>query len=277
MDRVQRIMLATPRPEAIGKSDEVFLVNRLQHLYDGLLDDLVLQAPDTQRPLRSVRLRDVCPSGRAGAIAAPVYPLVQVFQLLVEVFPVGPPRHAVDPRRRVTLQCDVATLQKIDGDVMQQRGEPHFLALSRRLAHGVQSARRDTRLGVRTAVAWPPFPSGEALPSTISARGEPPLFDRFIGTMPSSDSSSACMLIFGHRLHEPVRHAVPDAGEASQVPCKGRLHMHGVSDCARLLVAKPFAAGGCCLLVFELDRHLGIRPVSQLDTQPVVSPVNASS
>src|ERR1700676_59981 len=26
----------------------------------------------------------------------------------------------------------------------------------------------------------------------------------------------------------------------------------------------------------EGDRHLGIRPVSQLDTQPVVSPVNAS-
>src|SRR6267378_2002697 len=68
MDRVQRIMLATPRPEAIGKSDEVFLVNRLQNLHDGLLDDLVLQAPDTQRPLRSVRLRDVCPSSRAGAI-----------------------------------------------------------------------------------------------------------------------------------------------------------------------------------------------------------------
>ena len=36
-------------------------------------------------------------------------------------------------------------------------------------------------------------------------------------------------------------------------------------------------ARGCCLLVFELDRHLGIRPVSQLDTQPMVSPVNASS
>src|SRR5438477_10070708 len=41
-------------------------------------------------------------------------------------------------------------------------------------------------------------------------------------------------------------------------------------------IRKPFARGGCCLLVDELDRHLGIRPVSQLDTQPVVSPVNAS-
>src|SRR5213079_2224450 len=41
-------------------------------------------------------------------------------------------------------------------------------------------------------------------------------------------------------------------------------------------IRKPFAREGCCLLVSELDRHLGIRPVSQLDTQPVVSPVNAS-
>jgi hypothetical protein len=33
--------------------------------------------------------------------------------------------------------------------------------------------------------------------------------------------------------------------------------------------------GRCCLL-FNGDRHLGIRPVSQLNTWPVVSPVNAS-
>src|SRR5262249_43183470 len=38
----------------------------------------------------------------------------------------------------------------------------------------------------------------------------------------------------------------PDTNEVSQVPTKGRLHVHGVSDCARLLVRKPFARGGCC-------------------------------
>jgi hypothetical protein len=32
----------------------------------------------------------------------------------------------------------------------------------------------------------------------------------------------------------------------------------------------------CCLLVNGMRRHLGIRPVSQLNTWPVVSPVNAS-
>jgi hypothetical protein len=36
---------------------------------------------------------------------------------------------------------------------------------------------------------------GEVLPSTVSAEKTPLLFDRFIGTTPSSDSSSACMLI----------------------------------------------------------------------------------
>jgi hypothetical protein len=36
------------------------------------------------------------------------------------------------------------------------------------------------------------------------------------------------MLIYGLRLHEPVRTAKPDTNEASQVPYKGRLHVHGV-------------------------------------------------
>jgi hypothetical protein len=41
-------------------------------------------------------------------------------------------------------------------------------------------------------------------------------------------------------LHEPVRRAASDTDEASQVPRKERLHVHGVSDCARLLIRKPF-------------------------------------
>ena len=32
----------------------------------------------------------------------------------------------------------------------------------------------------------------------------------------------------------------PGTGETSQVPRKELLHVHKVSDCARLLVAKPF-------------------------------------
>jgi hypothetical protein len=74
----------------------------------------------------------------------------------------------------------------------------------------------------------------------------------------------------------PKGHALPDTDQASQVPYKGRLYVHGAPTARGSSIRKPLARGGCCLLVSELDRHLGIRPVSQLDTQPVVSPVNAS-
>jgi len=48
--RVQRIVLATPRPKPIGETQEVHLVDGVQHLDDGTLDDLVLQRGDTERP-----------------------------------------------------------------------------------------------------------------------------------------------------------------------------------------------------------------------------------
>jgi hypothetical protein len=55
--------------------------------------------------------------------------------------------------------------------------------------------------------------------------------------------------------------------ETSQVPRKELRHVHKVSDCARFFPCKPFAMGRCCLLSSaERDRHLGIRPVSQLNT-----------
>ncbi len=65
--------------------------------------------------------------------------------------------------------------------------------------------------------------------------------------------------------------------EASQVPHKGRLHVPGVSDCARSIPHSPTNAwDDVAFSSAERDRHLGIRPVSQLNTQPMVSPVNAS-
>jgi hypothetical protein len=80
---------------------------------------------------------------------------------------------------------------------------------------------------------------------------------------------------YGYCLPEPARTS-PGTGETSQVPHKELLHVRKVYDCARFFPCKPLRHGRCCLLVSELDRHLGIRPVSQLNTRPVVSPVNAS-
>ena len=69
----------------------------------------------------------------------------------------------------------------------------------------------------------------------------------------------------------------PDTDEVSQVPYKRCLHVRGVYDCARFLIRKPLRGEDVAFSSAERDRHLGIRPVSQLNTQPVVSPVNASS
>ena len=63
-ERIQRIVLAAPRPEPVREAEEVLLVDRVEHLDHGPLDDLVLQRGDAQRPLPPVRLRDVHPPGR---------------------------------------------------------------------------------------------------------------------------------------------------------------------------------------------------------------------
>ena len=49
-ERVQRIMLGAPRSEPVGEADEVRLVDAVEHLNDGALEDLVLQRGDTERP-----------------------------------------------------------------------------------------------------------------------------------------------------------------------------------------------------------------------------------
>jgi hypothetical protein len=115
------------------------------------------------------------------------------------------------------------------------------------------------------------FPSTGRLPSTVSA----------------ADVARHCSRL--HRYYAAVQlltcvHAhraavafmgrsgvLRDTDEVSQVSTKGRLHVHGVFDCAKLLIAKPFDREDVAFSSTARDRHLGIRPVSQLNTQPVVS------
>src|SRR6202023_1936212 len=168
MESVQRIVLATSRPESIGKPKEVLLVDCFEYRRDRLLDDFILQAQNAQWPFRAVSLRNVSSSGRTRPVTAPVHLVVQFLQLLFEVLSVGLPRHAVDPRCGVPFERKVALLQEIDGDVMQQRGEPHTLALSRRLAHGDESVRRGIPRPSRRRSPWagsfPPRPPPRASP-----------------------------------------------------------------------------------------------------------------
>src|ERR1700674_3062690 len=110
VESVQRIVLAAPRTESIGEAKEILLVDGLQNVHDRLLDDLVLQTENAEWPLGAVRLRDVCPSGGARPIAAPMHSIVQVFDFLFEGFSISLPCHTIDSGRSVTREREIAPL-----------------------------------------------------------------------------------------------------------------------------------------------------------------------
>src|SRR5271166_2863156 len=76
--RVQRIMLASPRPEPVAEPQEVCLPDRVQHFHQCALDDLVLQRRDAQWPLPSIRLRYIraCRSASLRSSPSPYSPHV---------------------------------------------------------------------------------------------------------------------------------------------------------------------------------------------------------
>jgi hypothetical protein len=54
-----RVVGATPGPEAVRAVQKVLLVDGLQHLADGVLDHSVLERRDPYRPHLAIVLRDV--------------------------------------------------------------------------------------------------------------------------------------------------------------------------------------------------------------------------
>ncbi len=57
--RVQRLVLAAPRPKPVGESQKVVLIDLIENRDHGALDNLVLQRRNPQRTLTPVGLRDV--------------------------------------------------------------------------------------------------------------------------------------------------------------------------------------------------------------------------
>ena len=129
---------------------------------------------------------------------------------------------------------------------------------------------------------------GHALQLTLPLTGRRP------STVSAADVTRHCSRL--HRYNAAVRlligvHAhrsavasmgrsgvLPDTNEISQVPTKGRHHVQMGSTTARGSSSASHLRGEDVAFRPTVRRqHLEIRPVSQLDTQPVVTPVNASS
>lgn len=78
VQRVQRLMLAAPRPKAIRESPKILLVNLIKDGDHDLLNNLVLQRRNPERPLPAIRFRNVHPSRWLRSISAAVDPAVQI-------------------------------------------------------------------------------------------------------------------------------------------------------------------------------------------------------
>src|SRR5207244_227315 len=145
---------AAPRPEPVREPEEILLVDRVQHLDNRTLDDLVLQRRDAQRPLPSIRLWDVSAPRRQRPVAPPVDALVQVLELFLKPLPVLRPRHPVHSGGRLSLQPEVGLPQQIDIDMVEQRGEPLPLVQFRGCPYTLQPgghacpARSPARVGL---------------------------------------------------------------------------------------------------------------------------------
>jgi len=77
---------------------------------------------------------------------------------------------------------------------------------------------------------------------------------------------------FGCCLHGPVRRVDRTRTRSPRFPYKGRLHVQGSPTARGSSSASRLRGEDVAFSSAERDRHLGIRPVSQLNTRSVVFP-----
>jgi hypothetical protein len=94
-----------------------------------------------QGTLPSIGFRNIGSLGRLRSIRPSMDSAVQICQLLIQARLVLLPRHAIDSWCSSSLQGVEAVPQQIDGDVVEQRGEPRPLIFACCLTHTKQVAQ----------------------------------------------------------------------------------------------------------------------------------------
>src|SRR6267142_813688 len=133
--RVQRLMLATPRAKSVREAEKVFLVDLVEDGGHRQLNDLVLQRRDPQRAFPPVFFLYVHSSRWHRSVHPAMDPAVQIDK---SIFPPGfilLPRYSVYSWCRFSLQCGKAFPQQIDCQMVEQSGELHLLVFPGCFAH----------------------------------------------------------------------------------------------------------------------------------------------
>src|SRR5271157_1857995 len=284
--RIECLVRTALGPEPEREAEKVRLVNGVQHLGGGPLDELVLQHRHAERPQPPVRFGDEGPASRSRPVRPSPQPLRELPEVLLQLLAVVPPRLAVDARCGVPLQCEVRLAQTIDVvDVMQERGEallpvlPGYLPYPRERAVRTDPALRPERVALLRA------PLGRG-PSLHRLR---PRSLGFVRQLLRYYDPVRLLAPVHHRrasLDFPMRPAETfpaDERETSRLPREVIRCVFGVSDRAGSACVWPWRRTRSRLPHFSTAsaprKASGLHPrawISRLNTRPAPSPVHAS-
>jgi hypothetical protein len=153
-----------PGPETVGKAEEIDLVDAVQDLHEGTLDQLVLERGHPEWPLASVRLGYEYAPDRLRSVRSSSQAFGEVLEVAFQLLPIALPRFAVHSWCRFPLEAEVGLAQGPDVvDVVQERGESSPLVRPLCLPYAVP----------RTGHALPVLRPGRVLRARIPL-GPPP-------------------------------------------------------------------------------------------------------
>ena len=263
----------------VRETKKVPLVDGVQHLDRGALDEFVLQCGNPEWALLPVGLRYVHPSNRPGPVCATLQPFGQVLEVFLQTLPVMLPRLTVHTGGGFLLQREVGRAQRVQViDMVQERREPRLPVLPCHFTYPFERTGRAVSALCPRRVLLNRVPFGQT-PSLHSLRRRLPGLVRLLPRYYGSVRLPALV----HRRRPPSGFptrptAPPAAGKhrISRFPRKVFPYVLGVSDRAESEHVSRYRHARCGLPLLLTASALRRKLLSRLNTRPARAPVNAS-
>src|SRR5205085_4178978 len=280
VERVQRLMLASPRSEPVRIAEKIRFIDGVQHLDRGALDDFVFQRRHSERSLPPVGLGYIHPTHRLRSVRSSLQPFGEVLEIALQFFAVVPPRLTVHARRSFLLQRKVGHAQRFEVvDVVQERREPQLLILLCCLTYPLERTGRIFPARCPGRVLLEQVPFGQPLSLHPLRRGLSgvvrglPRYSRAV-RLPRSVRHRRASLDFPMR---PKATAALGRLGISRFPCEVSTYVHRGSDRAGLWHTSRYRCTRWSLPLSPTASASRRKVLTRLNTRPARSPVNAST